>query len=61
MDLKDKYNFICVNFSNPDMVGHTGNVNAAKKAISIVDDGVKKVIDVPLNDASFVTFVVILV
>lgn len=42
---KDVYNFICVNFPNPDMVGHTGNFEACKKAIKIVDDGVKEVVD----------------
>lgn len=32
-----KYDFILVNLSNCDMVGHTGNFNAAKTAVSIVD------------------------
>lgn len=41
---KDKYNFICVNFPNADMVGHTGNFEAAKKAISVVDKYVDKII-----------------
>ena len=35
-----KYDFILVNFANGDMVGHTGNFNAAVKAIEIVDAGV---------------------
>ena len=26
------------NFANPDMVGHTGNLNATIKAIEIVDE-----------------------
>jgi len=33
-DLPD---FICLNFANPDMVGHTGDLNAAIKACEIVD------------------------
>lgn len=33
----NKYDFILVNFSNPDMVGHTGNFEATKKAIECVD------------------------
>lgn len=33
----NKYDFILVNFSNPDMIGHTGNFNATKEAISCVD------------------------
>lgn len=32
-----KYDFICVNFANADMVGHTGNFEAAKKACSVLD------------------------
>ena len=32
-----KYNFVCVNFANPDMVGHTGDLNAAMKACEAVD------------------------
>lgn len=32
-----KYDFIAVNFANPDMVGHTGNLSAGIKAIEIVD------------------------
>ena len=33
----DKYNFIVLNFANPDMVGHTGIISAAKKAVETVD------------------------
>lgn len=32
-----KYDFIVVNYSNPDMVGHTGNFNATKEAITHVE------------------------
>ena len=32
-----KYDFIVVNFANPDMVGHTGNLNASIQAIEIID------------------------
>ena len=34
------YAFIVVNYANGDMVGHTGDFNAAKKAIEIVDENV---------------------
>lgn len=34
---KDKYDVIILNFANPDMVGHTGNLKAAIKAIETVD------------------------
>ena len=32
-----KYNYILVNFSNPDMIGHTGNFESTKEAIKCVD------------------------
>ena len=32
-----KYDYILVNFSNPDMIGHTGNFESTKKAIECVD------------------------
>jgi len=32
------YEFICVNFANPDMVGHTGNIKACVKAIEACDE-----------------------
>lgn len=41
----DKYEFILVNFANPDMVGHTGNIPAATRACEVVDECVGKIID----------------
>jgi len=35
---KDKHDFILVNFANADMVGHSGDINAAIKAIETVDN-----------------------
>lgn len=40
----DKYDFIAINFANMDMVGHTGNLEAAIKACEIVDECVKLVV-----------------
>nr|YP_010904221.1 phosphoglycerate mutase [Catenella fusiformis]WCH57472.1 phosphoglycerate mutase [Catenella fusiformis] len=34
---KNIYQFIVINYANPDMVGHTGNLEATIKAITIVD------------------------
>lgn len=34
---KDTPDFICLNFANPDMVGHTGDFNAIVKAVETVD------------------------
>jgi 2,3-bisphosphoglycerate-independent phosphoglycerate mutase len=35
-----KYDLIVLNYANPDMVGHTGNLPAAIKAVETVDAGV---------------------
>lgn len=32
-----KYDFVLVNYSNPDMIGHTGNFEATKEAIKCVE------------------------
>ena len=39
----DEYGFILVNFANPDMVGHTGKMDAAVKACETVDECVGKI------------------
>lgn len=36
--------FICLNFANPDMVGHTGNMEAAVKACETVDQCTESVV-----------------
>ena len=38
-----EYGFILVNFANPDMVGHTGVMDAAVKAVEAVDECVGKI------------------
>jgi 2,3-bisphosphoglycerate-independent phosphoglycerate mutase len=38
--LSGKYGFVAVNFANPDMVGHTGSLPAAIKAVEATDAGV---------------------
>ena len=40
-----KYDFILVNYANGDMVGHTGDFNAAKRAVEVVDACVGRVVD----------------
>jgi 2,3-bisphosphoglycerate-independent phosphoglycerate mutase len=47
--VNDKPDFICLNFANPDMVGHTGNFNAAIKACETVDLCVKEIINCALK------------
>ena len=41
----DKYNVIILNFANPDMVGHTGSLPAAIKAVETIDECVGKVVE----------------
>ena len=41
----DKYDMIILNFANPDMVGHTGVVEAAVKAIEAVDECLGNIVD----------------
>lgn len=42
---KDIYDVIILNFANCDMVGHTGVIPAAVKAVETVDNCVKKIVD----------------
>ncbi len=41
---KKSYDFICVNFCNPDMLGHTGNLKAAIKAMEYFDNCLKELV-----------------
>ncbi len=52
---KGETDFVCLNFANPDMVGHTGDYNAIKKAVETVDDCTQKVVEAGLkNDYAFI-------
>jgi 2,3-bisphosphoglycerate-independent phosphoglycerate mutase len=44
----NKYDFVLVNYANPDMVGHSGDFKAGIKALETVDTELKKVIDATL-------------
>ncbi len=46
---KDSPDFICLNFANPDMVGHTGDLQAAIKACESVDQCAQAVIETALE------------
>ncbi len=46
--LKD-YDLVILNFANPDMVGHTGVVEAAIKAVETIDASVKSVVEETLR------------
>lgn len=43
------YSFIVINFANPDMVGHTGNIPAAIQACQITDECVGKIVSLALS------------
>lgn len=45
---EDKYQFYCINYANADMVGHTGNLKAAKEAIATIDSNVGEIVDATL-------------
>ena len=45
----DAYDFTLVNFANPDMVGHTGNLQAGIKAVQVVDYCVHELVRLFLN------------
>lgn len=42
---KEQPNFICLNFANPDMVGHTGVYEAIVKAVETVDSCLQEVVE----------------
>nr|YP_009393469.1 phosphoglycerate mutase [Bostrychia simpliciuscula]ARW62031.1 phosphoglycerate mutase [Bostrychia simpliciuscula] len=42
---KNVYKFILVNYANPDMIGHTGNLEATIKAIEIIDECINKLLN----------------
>lgn len=43
-----QYDFIALNFANPDMVGHTGNFEATKKANEVIDRCLGQIVDAAL-------------
>ena len=43
--IEDGYDLIVVNYANPDMVGHTGDLKAAMAACEAVDEGLGKVLE----------------
>ena len=43
--MEDDFDFILVNFANPDMVGHTGNIPATIRALEACDVCVEKILE----------------
>ena len=46
---KGETDFVCLNFANPDMVGHTGVYEAVVKAVETVDSCLKRVVETGLE------------
>jgi len=47
---KGEVDFVCLNFANPDMVGHTGVYSAIVKAVETIDTCLQKVIEAGLPE-----------
>jgi 2,3-bisphosphoglycerate-independent phosphoglycerate mutase len=47
---RETYNFVVLNFANPDMVGHTGVFDAAVRAVEAVDAATKVVVESALRN-----------
>ena len=46
---KDEPDFICLNYANADMVGHTGIMEAAVKAVETVDSSLSRLVPLALE------------
>lgn len=46
---QNKFEFIVINFANPDMVGHTGNLDAGKRAVEVTSECVESVVEATLK------------
>lgn len=43
------FDFILVNYSNPDTIGHTANYDAGLKAVNVIDGEIKRALDAAAN------------
>nr|QCI06673.1 Phosphoglycerate mutase [Gayliella sp.] len=41
----DTYDFIVINYANPDMIGHTGNFEATIESIEVIDKCIKQLVE----------------
>lgn len=44
------YNFILINYANPDIIGHTGNFNAATSAVRFLDSQLEKLVKTSIEN-----------
>ena len=54
--IREGYDFVVLNFANPDMVGHTANYEATVSAIEAVDVALKVVVE-EANKNGYITFI----
>ena len=54
---KDKFGFICLNFANPDMVGHTGDFKATIKACETVDNYLGEIVN-KANEFNYTSIII---
>ncbi|MGL4947984.1 MAG: 2,3-bisphosphoglycerate-independent phosphoglycerate mutase [Mycoplasma sp.] len=57
VDNFSKYDLIVANYANSDMVGHTGNMAAAEKAVKCIDEQLKRLTDAILKDDEYVMII----
>ena len=50
---KKTYKIIIVNYANPDMIGHTGNLNATIQSIEFIDQCLKKLFQTIQREAGY--------
>lgn len=55
--LRGKAQFFVVNFANADMVGHTGNLKAAIKAIETLDDAMANIVNAALHSGGTIIII----
>lgn len=49
MENLKEFDLVILNFANPDMVGHTGVVEAAMKAVEVIDQSIKEIVEQTLR------------
>jgi len=49
LKIKENFDFITLNFANPDILGHTGNIKATIFAIELIDKLLKKIVETVLK------------
>lgn len=45
LDNVENYDLVIINYANPDMVGHTGDVKAVIKAVETIDNAVQRIVE----------------